>query len=152
VTGVTNRIADRISHLVYSDAFLPRDGESCFDLGGAGGRDRAAIEDGWKVMPMRAQGPADEARRAKMGPQPLGTLEEKVGLTIPLEERAFSLTYVKAGQPPGTQGPDFSHFWQASDRTAKDPRWRHYELPCGHGIHREMPQEFKAILCEVAGL
>jgi pimeloyl-ACP methyl ester carboxylesterase len=152
VTGVTNRIADRVSNLVYSDAFLPRDGQSCFDLGGAGGRDRAVIEDGWKVMPMRAQGPADEARRAKMGPQPLGTLEEKVRLTIPLEERAFSLTYVKAGQPPRTQGPDFSHFWQASDSAAKDSRWRHYELPCGHGIHREMPQEFNAILYEVAGL
>jgi pimeloyl-ACP methyl ester carboxylesterase len=152
VTGVVDLIAGRIGHLVFSDAFLPRDGESCFDLGGAGGRERAVIEDGWKVMPMRQRDPGDEPRRAKMGPQPLGTLEEKVKLSMPLEERSFSLTYVKAGQPPRTQGPDFSHFWQAADRTSKDPRWSYHQLPCGHGIHREMPAEFKSILYEVAGL
>src|SRR3989304_1217911 len=37
ITGAVDKIADRIAHLVFLDAFLPRDGESCFDLGGAGG-------------------------------------------------------------------------------------------------------------------
>ena len=40
-------------------------------------------------------------------------------------------------------------FWDAAARTKADPRWRYYELPCGHGIHAEMPDELKAILYEV---
>ena len=31
-TGVANRIADRVAQLVYLDAFVPRDGQSVFDL------------------------------------------------------------------------------------------------------------------------
>lgn len=150
ITGVVDRIPDLISHLVYVDAFLPRDGESCFDLGGAGGRERANIEDGWKVLPGTLAPPpaTPEAaeRLRKLSPQPLGTFDEKVRLSVPLEERAFSLAYVKA-----TAGPpmDTSAFWQAAARTKADPRWRYYELPCGHGIQREMPHELKAILDEV---
>jgi len=149
VTGVVDRVPELVRHLVYVDAFLPDDGQSCFDLGGAGGPDRATIVDGWKVMPMRAEQPGPE-RMARMGPQPIGTLEEKVRLAVPLEERPFTRTYVKAAadrpNDPGRTGA----FWQAAQRTRNDPRWRYYELPCGHGVHREMPNELKAILLEVA--
>ena len=154
VTGAADRIPELIGHLVYIDAFLPRDGESCFDLGGAGGPERATIEDGWKVMPMGArtgepQSPEAAARLRRLSPQPLGTLEEKVRLAVPLEDRAFTLTYVKASADRPGDANRTSAFWQAAERTKADPRWRYYELPCGHGVHREMPQELKAILDEV---
>src|SRR3990172_9084456 len=32
ITGVADRIPDRIAHLVYLDAFLPRDGQALFDV------------------------------------------------------------------------------------------------------------------------
>jgi pimeloyl-ACP methyl ester carboxylesterase len=32
ITGVADRAADRVSHLVYLDAFVPRDGECLLDL------------------------------------------------------------------------------------------------------------------------
>ena len=101
VTGVADHLYDQITDLVYLDAFLPNDGESCFDLGGAGGVERARIEDGWKVMPMGpqptgAESPEIAARLRKLSPQPIETLQEKVRLSKPLEERAFTLTYVKA--------------------------------------------------------
>jgi pimeloyl-ACP methyl ester carboxylesterase len=155
VTGVADRIPELIAHLVYSDAFLPRDGESCFDLGGAGGREGARIEEGWKVlsMPQSLENPTVEQLR-QMGlraAQPIATLEEPVSLKTPLEERAFSLTYIKAQQPP--RNPErLQHFWAASDRTKDDPRWSYYEMPTGHGTYREMPERFRDILYEVAGL
>lgn len=155
VTGVADRIPELISHLVYSDAFLPRDGESCFDLGGAGGRDQAVI-DGWKVASMGPplQNPTPEqAKLASLrSPQPLGTLEEGVRLSVPLEVRPFSRTYMKAGGGAPDDLSRTGHFWDASARVKDDPRWRYYELPCGHGMHRELPDEVRAILYEVAGL
>ncbi|HEX5371030.1 MAG TPA: hypothetical protein VFY10_16620, partial [Dehalococcoidia bacterium] len=84
-----------------------------------------------------------------MSPQPLGTLEEKVHLSMPLEQRAFSRTYIKAsGDAPGDANRTGA-FWAASERTSGDPRWRYYELPCGHGVHNELPDELKTILEEV---
>jgi pimeloyl-ACP methyl ester carboxylesterase len=38
VTGVADRMAETIRHLIYIDAFLPNDGESCFDLAARAGR------------------------------------------------------------------------------------------------------------------
>ena len=156
ITGVADRIPDRITNLVYLDAFLPTDGQSCFDLQGAGGRERAVIEDGWKVMPGSLPRPPAEsaeaaARLALLSPQPIGTFEEKVHLSVPLEERAFTRTYVKATADRPGDASRTSAFWAATARVKADPRWRCYELPCGHGIHREMPQELKAILDDVIG-
>jgi pimeloyl-ACP methyl ester carboxylesterase len=153
VTGVADRHADSITDLVYLDAFLPKDGESCFDLGGAGGSDKATIEDGWKVMPMRGpaapETPEAADRLRKLSPQPIETMREKVHLSVPLEERAFTLTYVKAAGDASTLGAPTGAFWDAAARTKADPRWRYYELPCGHGIHAEMPNELRDILYEV---
>jgi pimeloyl-ACP methyl ester carboxylesterase len=155
VTGVADRVPELISHLIYSDAFLPRDGESCFDLGGAGGREGARIEDGWKVLsaPTSLENATVEQLR-QMGlraAQPIATLTEPVSLKTPLEERDFSLTYIKAQKPP--RNPErTSAFWAASDRTRNDPRWSYYEMDTGHGTYREMPERFREILYEVAGL
>ncbi|HEU0072960.1 MAG TPA: alpha/beta hydrolase [Dehalococcoidia bacterium] len=155
VTGLADRIPELISHLVYSDAFLPRDGESCFDLGGAGGKERAQIEDDWKVLSAPTSlenATVEQLRQAGLrAAQPLKTLTEGVRLKTPLEERDFSLTYIKALQPPRDPAR-IQAFWAASDRTRNDPRWRYYEMPTGHGTYREMPERFREILYEAAGL
>jgi hypothetical protein len=93
--------------------------------------------------------PEMEGRRRKMVPQPIGTLEEKVRLTLPLEERTFSRTYIKAAADRPGDASRTNAFWQAASRTRSDPRWSYYELQCGHGVHTEMPNELKAILEEV---
>jgi pimeloyl-ACP methyl ester carboxylesterase len=154
VTGLVDRVSELIKHLIYIDAFLPRDGQSCFDLGGAGGPERAVIEDGWKVMPMANRAAVPEtaeaaARQRRLSPQPLGTLEEKVRLSVPLEQRSFTRTYIKAGGDNPNDPNRTGAFWAAAARTKADPAWRYYELPCGHGVHNEMPAELKAILDEV---
>lgn len=35
ITGVAERAAEQLSHLVYIDAFVPKDGESAWDIAGA---------------------------------------------------------------------------------------------------------------------
>lgn len=165
VTGAVDKVSDRVAHLVYEDAFLPIDGQSCADLGAAGGSAtfRAPLEDGWKVPRMDTPSdvpltPEAQARARKMRPMPIETLEEKVRLRVPLEQHAFTRTYVKAGGPPspptgqaGSGGERRGAFWQAADRVRNDPAWRYFELPCGHGIHREMPHEMAGILLGLAG-
>jgi pimeloyl-ACP methyl ester carboxylesterase len=156
VTGVADRVPQLISHLVYSDAFLPRDGQSCFDLGGAGGRERARIEEGWKVLssgaPIANPTPAQTRQAALRSPQPLGTLTEGVKLSVPLEERAFTRTYLKAIGGAEGDASRTGHFWDAARRAKDDPRWGYYEFPCGHGMHRELPQEVRTAYYEIAGL
>ena len=44
VTGVAERMPERIAHLVYLDAFLPADGQSLIDLSNTAGGDHCPIE------------------------------------------------------------------------------------------------------------
>ncbi len=54
-TGVADRVPDRISQLIYLDAFVPQDGQSLLDLQGPdaarGMRERVKAGDGWRVEP-----------------------------------------------------------------------------------------------------
>ena len=53
-TGVADRTRDRVRQLIYLDAFVPRNGQSLFDLNEPGRqpmRDRAKSGDGWRVPP-----------------------------------------------------------------------------------------------------
>ena len=57
-TGVADRASERIAHLVYLDAFVPKDGQSLADLAGAAAHARvvaAAREhgEGWRVPVLR---------------------------------------------------------------------------------------------------
>src|SRR5215217_4445865 len=69
ITGVAGRAADRLGHLVYLDASVPRDGESDVDCVRPGERawleGRAAV-DGWAIAPPVAEpfGITDEADAA----------------------------------------------------------------------------------------
>ena len=143
VTGVVDRAAERISHLVYLDAFLPDDGQSIADL--TGGKREG---DDWRIPPIprplpdpKLQAWMDERRV----PQPRKTMEEKVRLSRPLAEHPFSLTYIKATTDP-PPGP----FWQAAERVRNDPRWRYREVATGHLVPTTMPAELTQLLLELA--
>jgi len=148
VAGVADRIPDRISHLVFLDAFLPQDGQSCFDLGGAGGPGAIPVEDGWRIGRMRNQ-PAPELppERQRFVGHPVGTLEEKVRISVPLDQRAFTRTYVKAAGAASRERR--GAFWEAAARVSNDLAWRYIELPTGHGVHREMPLAVAGILLDL---
>jgi pimeloyl-ACP methyl ester carboxylesterase len=148
VTGVAARVPDRIRHLVYEDAFLPRDGESCWTPEQVA---RALDESGWRIPRTGPPTTTPSGREYRSSPQPRRTLEEPVRLSKPLEQFEFSRTYVKAaGNPRPPEGERKGSFWEAAARVSADPAWHYFEMPCGHGIHREMPQEFLGILLALA--
>jgi pimeloyl-ACP methyl ester carboxylesterase len=152
VTGALQHIADRVSHLVYLDAFLPGDGDTVNDLTGGGtgfgvcgpGRD-------WLVPPLSHEydDPAEAAWAAvRRTPQPAGCFAEPVRLARPLEDYPFTRTYIKAtGEPrPEPGGP----FWAAADRVRHSPAWRYREIACNHMIPSNRPAELAGLLLELA--
>src|SRR3982074_1404641 len=59
VTGVAERMPERIAHLVYLDAFLPADGQSLNDMNSNGGN-RPALSDDWRIPALvRNEDPSD---------------------------------------------------------------------------------------------
>ena len=144
VTGVADRVPGRIAHLVYLDALLPADGQSVMDMDGSEQLKALTVEDGWLVVfPEMPPGMPLLPSRG----QPIGTLQEKVQLTLPLEKREFTRTYVKAaGNPPTPRHERTGNFWRAAEQVRFNPAWRYFEVPANHSLHREMPQLVAAIL------
>jgi pimeloyl-ACP methyl ester carboxylesterase len=139
VTGVADRMPDRIKHLVYLDAFLPSDGQSLFDLGG--GRSGRESTD-WRVPPAPRNEPISDWDRARQVDHPRATLTEKILLRKPLEEQPFSLTYIVA-----TGRADPSPFFDnTAERLRGNPRWTVREISGGHGMIRTNPEGLVQLL------
>ena len=147
ITGVADRIPDRIAHLIYLDAMLPSDGQSCFDMEGGDELAGMPVEDGWLVVPPhRDDGPQTPSRG-----HPRGTFAEKLHLTAPLETRSFTRTYVKAaGSPEPPPEEQTGNFWDAAARVRHDQSWRYVELPFGHSLPNRAPATVAGLLHELA--
>jgi pimeloyl-ACP methyl ester carboxylesterase len=139
VTGVADHMPERIAHLVYLDAFLPADGQSLFDMNSNGGNTLPRSDGDWRVPPLQrnedASDPEVQWHAARRLHQPRATLEEKVRLSTPLEERPFSLTYIVAtGRPE--PGPLFDRIAQG---LRGNPRWTVRQIHGGHQMNRTNP-------------
>jgi pimeloyl-ACP methyl ester carboxylesterase len=153
VTGAIDYIADRVQHLVYLDAFLPNDGEALQGLVTDATQLPESFPGDWLMPPMERQfeHPADaEFSAPRRVAHPRGCFSEPVRLRRPLEERPFSLTYIKAtGDARPASGR--AAFWDAADRTRNNPRWRYYEIDTNHMIPFNRPDWLAQTLMEVAG-
>ena len=148
ITGVANVLSERIRHMVYSDAFVPRHGESSWSTDMV---ESHLDETGWRIKPITPAPPVVAGQVYRSSLQPRRTFEEPVKLSKPLEQFDFTRTYVKAaGHPRPPESERIGFFWEVSARVSSDPAWRYFELPCGHSIYRELPQEFLGILLSLA--
>ena len=140
ITEVANRIGDQIRGLVYVDAFLPRDGEALWDISDDASRQHyidAQRDRPGLVAPFPGSPPT-------LGRHPLLTLVQPVrmtGLADAIAKRSY--IYATKGAP--------TVFTKFHDRVSADPVWRSYQLPTGHGVMQEMPEETADILIEAAG-
>jgi pimeloyl-ACP methyl ester carboxylesterase len=149
VTGTLEHIGDRVSHLVYLDAFVPADGQS---VDGVSGGSAAAIGPGasWLVPPRPRDfdDPAEAAwSAARRTPHPAGCFSEPVRLARPLEDYQFTRTYIKASAEPRADPP--GPFWAAADRVRNSSAWRYREIATTHMIPSNHPHDLARLLLEL---
>ena len=150
VTGALEHIGDRIRHLVYLDAFVPANGESLFTLTG---RPAAPLRlgDPWLVpsSPREFDDPNEAAfsipRRVE---HPIGCFSEPVRLIQPLEDFAFTRTYIRATGDPTGAGSDV--FERTAAKYRAHPSWRYREVATNHMIPNNRPRDLVDLLLELA--
>jgi pimeloyl-ACP methyl ester carboxylesterase len=135
ITGVADRMPERIAKLVYVDAFLPEDGDSWWDLAGDYYR-QFAIErpsaDGRGVMP-------PENRDTRCVPHPLAAFRQSIRLSGRWREVREKVFVYATGW---SETP----FTATYERLKNDTTWRVISLPTGHSVIREAPEEFLSIV------
>lgn len=138
-TAVADRAGARIDALVYLDAFVPRDGESCWTLTNDEQRQWYTGVDatGYGVPPLPFFDPRTTAH-------PLAALLQPVRLQGDLSAfRRRDYVYAK-GWP--TQSP----FAPTFERLRNDPAWVTHALDGAHNLMRDNHDELVRILCEAA--
>ncbi|BBY29846.1 alpha/beta fold hydrolase [Mycolicibacterium sediminis] len=139
ITGVADQIPDRIDSLVFLDAVVAWDGESCWDV--VNDEERAWYLDvddtGFGVPPM----PFFDERATS---HPLATLLQPLRLTGDLS-RFRRREYVYALGWPGD-----SPLRPSYERVRDDPGWNCHELDGGHNLMRDNPDDLVRILLDVA--
>lgn len=148
ITGVADRIADKIKALAYLDAFVPENGQSLFDINIPANTQRfldsAGATGGLSVPAPPAAyfgvNAADAATvEALATPFPLGCFTEKLKLTGAYRAVNKHL-YVH-----GTVLPRESPFRVFYER-AKAAGWSAHALACGHDVMLDMPEETAELL------
>ncbi|MFK0292802.1 alpha/beta fold hydrolase [Streptomyces sp. NPDC090442] len=159
ISSAANRISQRIAHLVYLDAMVPKDGESAADVQPAV---RQLIElaetseSGWRVPPMPEQPapfglfgvtePADVAwLRGMLSDQPVRCLQQPVRLDNPAAN-AIPRTHIhNVGATPAGIPRRPVPAIQPNGTPAQV-----WELPTGHDCMITMPTELSELLLKLA--
>lgn len=160
ISGVADRMAERIRALVYLDAFLPQNGDSLNGLIQkalppevaaqflAGFRSAAAEGHSGLMQPIpaemfnvRADNRAWVDRRCR--PQALATFEMPALLSGNLDKVAQRLYILADGWDPSP----FRHFAAQVDGK---PGWRLVKMPSSHDVMVDMPKELAAELAKLA--
>jgi len=148
VTGALEHLADRVRHLVYLDAFVPDDGDSVFSLIGRPPVDLLALGQDWLVPPAPREFD-DPAEAAFMQPRrighPMRCFAEPVRLARPLEDFAFSRTYIRA-TADAPDAPGTAVFDAAATRAQTSDAWSYHEIATNHMVPSNRPDELAAIL------
>ncbi len=134
IAGVADRLGDRLDHLVFIDAYVPADGDSCWSLTSEAFRqsfiDGVRGDGRWVAVP---DGLDPRAR-----PHPLPSFVQSIKLTG--SSPTVNRTYISGGDWPGTP------FTELTERLRNDPAWQVHEIPVGHNIARRDPSSLAAAL------
>lgn len=140
IAAAADRAGGRISRLVHLDAYVPRDGESCWSLTTESYRQSfvdGAADTGYAVRPpFRAPHGGDPRRRS----HPLASLVQKIRLTgvvdrVPRRDFVYCSGW-EADTP----------FAGLRARLQADPGWRVHDIPTAHNAMRGAPAAVAALL------
>jgi pimeloyl-ACP methyl ester carboxylesterase len=152
ITGVADRVPERLQQLVYLDAATPADGQSSADS--FPGRRQQLEEqarqtgDGWNIEPGPV--PPDQAAEItewatpRRSPMPIKTMATPLTLTRGETRLPRTFVYCTIGKEPGS--PQSAR----AERIRSDSTWRFFELNTGHNLHYSAPRETVAILLDLA--
>jgi pimeloyl-ACP methyl ester carboxylesterase len=146
-SGVAERLHDRISSIVFLDAFLPENGETLLEKSSPAFVDaiNSAIakgDAGIKAPPSAAFGVAEKDRAwvdSKTTPQPVGTYTEKA-VYAGGREMIAKKTYIRA------KGYRSTTFDGNLARMKADGTWKTHELDSGHDAMVIIPEQLTEVL------
>jgi pimeloyl-ACP methyl ester carboxylesterase len=139
ITGVADRLPDRVDALVFVDALVPRNGESCWDLVNDAERQwYVSVDDtGYSVPPLPFFDPRASAH-------PLASLLQRLSVSGDLS-RFRRRDFLYALDWPGE-----SPLRPSYDRVRDDPEWNVHELDGKHNLMRDNPDDLLRILLDVS--
>jgi hypothetical protein len=144
IAAAADRAGGRISRLVHLDAYVPRDGESCWSLTTEAYRQAfvaGAAATGYAVQPPYRPGRpngGDPRRR----PHPLASLLQTIRLTGAVDQVPRRDFIYCSGWESGTP------FTELRTRLEADPEWQVHDLPTAHNAMREAPEAVAALLLD----
>jgi pimeloyl-ACP methyl ester carboxylesterase len=147
ITGVADLMSDRISSLVYLDAFVPENGQSLVSLLPPGMPvPQPAGEYTLAPLPAAAFGASPEVAAfvdARTTPHPTACFAQPVKVSGQIGN-IKKKTYIYANVPAPTT---FTPFYE---KLKNKPDWKMHTLPCTHIVQLDMPEELTALLLDAA--
>jgi pimeloyl-ACP methyl ester carboxylesterase len=151
ITGVAERVPERLSHLIFLDAFSPRDGQSLAEM--LGPAPMAALEEqarrageGWRVPPPDPEwlgiDPFHAAEvSSKLTAQPLKTFHDRIQVSNgSAQELPRTFVHCKDPSFPGIE---------PLAAKARAAGWRFQALQTGHFPQIEAPNQVADLLLEL---
>lgn len=140
ISAAADRADGRVSRLVHLDAYVPRDGESCWSLTTDAYRQSfvaGAADTGYAVRPPFRAPHGGEPRRR---PHPLASLVQSIRLTGAVDRIPRRDFIYCSGWEDGTP------FAGLRTRLQADPSWHVHDIPTAHNAMREDPRGVAALL------
>lgn len=138
ITGVADRVPERIKKLVYLDAMVPNDGESAQDVMGSAEWIQKSAQNGFLIPPWVRPGqphPYDV-------PHPVKTFTDVLALKNPAREN-IPAVYILTVDPG--KKPEEDAFWKASER-ARARGWTVTIMEADHNPQWRKPVETADLL------
>jgi pimeloyl-ACP methyl ester carboxylesterase len=146
VSAVPEHVGETVGSIVFLDAFMPANGQKGLDLNSPQSRE-AVLEAIKRGEVSRPPTPSTSSRmseadrqwlQAKATPQPIGVSLDPIKLTG-ARDRISRKTYIRAR---GYPNPNFDSFYEA----CKANGWAVFDVPSGHNVQVEMPDQLTEIL------
>ena len=150
ITGVAERAPERLSRLIYMDAFVPQNGKSIFDLLGpefVGAMLEATKEfgEGWRLPVI----PSDKTADWPLTPQPIKTLQQPIEITNP-DALNIPRTYIHCtGDKPELPEALVEILKNSADR-ARSQGWTIQELDADHSPEYSAPEDLAKLLIQIS--
>jgi pimeloyl-ACP methyl ester carboxylesterase len=139
ITGVADRVPERIKKLIYLDAFLPNDGESVFTANPQRSSGTKSMEKDGMIVPSWVKADQPPPRDV---PQSIKTFNQPIELKNPKAREITGVYILTVDEGKKPQEDTFSIFAER----AKQRKWKYIEMIADHNPQWSKPAELAIIL------